>query len=95
MHRIFRKEPEMKKRTRYEIYMDTLNTVKRKRTPAATRTSYSANLPVDRANERIPFLCCRRLLKEQRNGNDRLHRLKSRGGEFLKALETMNTHLDG
>ena len=85
----------MKKRTRYEIYGDALDTVGRNESPATTRISYGANLPVDRANEAPSFLCCRRLLKEQRNGNDLFYRLTSRGGEFLQALETVNKYLDG
>jgi predicted transcriptional regulator len=54
----------MKRRTRYDIYMDTLETIRRKGVSAITRISYGANLPVDRAKEVVGFLQERDLVKE-------------------------------
>ena len=88
-------EPEVKKRTRYEICRDTLDTVREEGITRSHLNILRREPPLDRANEVTSFLCCRRLLNEQRNGNDRFYRLTSRGGEFLQALETVNTYLDG
>ena len=83
----------MKKRTRYDIYMDTLETIRRKGVSPITRISYGANLPVDRAKEVIAFLTERNLVKEE-NDDFRGYRITARGGEFLQALQTVKTYLD-
>ena len=43
----------MERRTRYDIYYDILETVRRKGATGITRISYGANLPVDRAKEAV------------------------------------------
>ena len=83
----------MKKRTRYDIYMDTLDTIRRKGVSPITRISYGANLPVDRAKDVIAFLTERDLVKEE-NDNFRGYRITARGGEFLQALQTVKAYLD-
>ena len=83
----------MKKRTRYDIYLDTLETIRRKGVSPITRISYGANLPVDRAKEVIAFLTERNLVKEE-NDDFRGYRITARGGEFLQALQTVKTYLD-
>jgi predicted transcriptional regulator len=84
----------MKRRTRYDIYMDTLETIRRKGLSAITRISYGANLPVDRAKEVVAFLTKRGLVKEEEYGNTRGFRITARGGEFLQALQTVKMYLD-
>jgi predicted transcriptional regulator len=84
----------MKRRTRYDIYMDTLETIRRKGLSAITRISYGANLPVDRAKEVVEFLTKRGLVKEEEYGNTRGFRITARGGEFLQALQTVKMYLD-
>jgi predicted transcriptional regulator len=61
----------MKRRTRYDIYKDTLETIRRKGVSAITRISYGANLPVDRAKEVVGFLASRGLVKEEEYGSTR------------------------
>ena len=84
----------MKRRTRYDIYMDTLETIRRKGISAITRISYGANLPVDRAKEVVNFLENRGLVKEEEYGNTSGFRITARGGEFLQALQTVKMYLD-
>lgn len=84
----------MKRRTRYDIYMDTLETIRRKGISAITRISYGANLPVDRAKEIVEFLLKRGLVKEEDYGGTRGYRITSRGGEFLQALQTVKMYLE-
>jgi predicted transcriptional regulator len=84
----------MKRRTRYDIYMDTLETIRRKGVSAITRISYGANLPVDRAKDVVGFLSKRGLVKEEEYGSTRGFRITARGGEFLQALQTVKMYLD-
>ncbi|MCD6470019.1 hypothetical protein J7L29_04390 [Candidatus Bathyarchaeota archaeon] len=79
----------MKRRTRYEIYLDVLDAVRRKGAITITRISYSAQLPVDRTKRIVNFLVSKGLLREENIGNRKLYRLTERGGAFLKALKTV------
>lgn len=80
---------ELPKRTKYEIYMDVLQTVRRKGACPITRLSYGAGLPVDRTKKVVKFLVSQGLLKEINVGEKRLYRVTERGGEFLEALRTV------
>lgn len=85
----------MKRRTRYDIYRDTLDTIRQKGVSAITRISYGANLPVDRANNVISYLLDRGLIESEYYGGTRGYRITSRGGEFLQALKTVDIYLNG
>lgn len=80
---------ELPKRTRYDIYRDVLETVRRKGACPITRISYGAGMPVDRAKKVVKFLVSRGLLRELNVGDKRLYRITTRGGEFLEALRTV------
>ncbi len=84
----------MKRRTRYDIYMDTLETIRRKGVSAITRISYGANLPVDRAKEVVSFLTRRGLVKEEDYDGTRGYRITARGGQFLQALQTVKMYIN-
>jgi len=84
----------MERRTRYNIYRDTLETIRRTGSSGITRISYGANLPVDRAREVITYLSERNLVKEELNGQRKAYRMTPRGGEFLQALQTVDMYLD-
>ncbi len=84
----------MKRRTRYDIYMDTLETIRRKGVSAITRISYGANLPVDRAKEVVSFLTRRGLVKEEDHDGTRGYRITARGGQFLQALQTVKMYIE-
>lgn len=83
----------MKRRTRYDIYRDTLETIRRKGVSVITRISYGANLPVDRAKDVVGFLIERGLVREEEYGGNRGYRITARGGEFLQALKTVKMYL--
>jgi len=80
---------ELRKRTRYEIYLDVLETVRRKGACPITSLSYGAGLPVDRTKKVVKFLVLRGLLREVNIGDRKLYRITERGGEFLEALRTV------
>lgn len=84
----------MRKRTRYDIYMDTLETIRRKGVSTITRISYGANMPVDRAKHVVSFLSGRGLVEEENYGSTSGYRMTARGGEFLQALNTVKRYLD-
>jgi predicted transcriptional regulator len=77
------------KRTRYEIYLAILGTVRSRGACPITRLSYAARLPVDRTKTVVEFLLSRGLLKEVNIGDKKLFRITNRGGEFLEALRTV------
>lgn len=78
-----------KRRTRYEIYLDVLNAVRRGGAITITRLSYGAQLPVDRTKRIVDFLVSRGLLGEENTGDRKIYRLTKRGGAFLEALKTI------
>jgi len=79
----------LRKRTRYDIYLDVLETVRRKGACPITRLSYGAGLPVDRTKKIVELLLSQGLLKEVNIGDRELYRITERGGEFLQALRTV------
>jgi predicted transcriptional regulator len=83
----------MMKRNRYDIYMDTLETIRRRGNLGITKISYGANLPVDRANNIVSLLSERGLVKEEQHNGRNGFRITARGGEFLQALKTVKTYL--
>ncbi|MFH1180466.1 MAG: winged helix-turn-helix domain-containing protein [Candidatus Bathyarchaeota archaeon] len=83
----------MERRTRYDIYQDILETVRRKGATGVTRISYAANLPVDRAKEAVEFLIDHGLLEEDEYGGNTKYTITGRGGEFLNALKTVKKYI--
>ena len=83
----------MERRTRYDIYQDILETVRRRGATGITRISYGANLPVDRAKEAVGFLVGHGLLDEDEYGGSIKYTITGRGGEFLKALKTVKKYI--
>ena len=86
-------EIEMERRTRYDIYRDTLESIRRTGPCGITKISYGANLPVDRAREVLLYLSSRNLVKEESYNHRKTYRMTPKGGEFLQALETINLYL--
>lgn len=74
--------------------MDTLETIRRMRLVGITRISYGANLPIDRAKDVLTYLSERNLIKEEEYGQRRGFRITPRGGEFLRALQTVRMYLN-
>jgi predicted transcriptional regulator len=84
----------MERRTRYDIYQDILDTVRRRGATGITRISYGANLPVDRAKESVEFLVAQGLLDEDEYGGNTMYVITGRGGQFLNALKTVKKYLE-
>jgi predicted transcriptional regulator len=84
----------MERRTRYDIYQDILETVRRRGATGITRISYGANLPVDRAKEAVEYLVQRKLLEEDEYGGNTMYVITGRGGQFLNALKTVKKYLE-
>lgn len=80
---------DLGRRTKYEIYLDVLETVRRRGSCPITRVSYGAGIPVDRTKRVVEFLVSRGLLREENISDRRLYRITTRGGEFLEALRTV------
>lgn len=80
---------ELRKRTRYDIYLDVLETVRRRGPSPITRLSYGVGLPVDRTKKVAEFLLSRGLLRKVNIGDREHYRITDRGGEFLQALRTV------
>jgi predicted transcriptional regulator len=83
----------MERRTRYDIYQDILETVRRRGAMGITRISYAANLPVDRAKEAVEFLIGHGLLNDDEYAGNIKYTLTGRGGEFLNALKTVKKYI--
>ena len=79
----------MERRTRYDIYQDILETVRRRGATGITRISYGANLPVDRAKESIGELCERGLLEEDDDDGMRVYKVTVRGHQYLELYKRM------
>ncbi len=84
----------MKKRTRYEIYSDVLEVVRRKGKISITKLSYSVQMPVDRTKRVVNLLVSKGLLKEENIGDKKIYRLTERGGALLEALRTVRKFMD-
>jgi predicted transcriptional regulator len=84
----------MARRTRYDIYLDVLDTIRRRGVSGITRISYGANLPVDRARTAVEFLIERGLVREEEYGGTKGYLLTARGGEFQQALKTVKKYLN-
>ncbi len=84
----------MTRRTRYEMYLDLLETVRGKGFCTITRISYGVRLPVDRTKRIVRFLLLRGLLKEENMGDKKVYRITERGGEFLEALRTIRKFVE-
>ena len=84
----------MERRTRYDIYQDILEAIRRRGAIGITRISYGANLPVDRAKEAVQFLIDRKLIDEEEYGGNRKYVITGKGGQFLNALRTVKKFLD-
>lgn len=79
----------MSRRTKYDIYYEVLEVVRRKGSCPITRISYAVGFPVDRAKKAVEFLILNGLLREENIGDKKVYRITTRGGEFLQALKTV------
>jgi len=84
----------LRKRTKYEIYFDMLESVRRKGKISITKLSYSVQMPVDRTKRVVNLLVSKGLLKEDNIGDKKFYRLTERGGVLLEALRTVRKFMN-
>ena len=78
-----------KRRNKYEIYSELLDTVARKHSCRLTRASYGANLPVDRAKTMLTFLSSRGFVSERKVAGSTMYTITKRGLEYLETFRNM------
>ncbi|MEX2702227.1 MAG: winged helix-turn-helix domain-containing protein [Candidatus Baldrarchaeota archaeon] len=77
------------RRTKYDIYAEILEVVRRLEPCSLTRASYGARLPVDRAKKVIEKLVSAGLLHEELINDKKRYRITGRGLEFLEVYWKM------
>ncbi len=78
--------PQLKKRSRMDIYADILEVLKHRPEGAlVTRVSYGAGLPLDRVKPMLETLANFGLLSVRTAGESRFYHITRRGFEFLDA----------
>ena len=80
---------EERRRTKYDIYADIIETIARKGLCTLTRVSYGANMPVDRAKKEINLLLAHGFITEVQLENSRKYRATKWGLEYLEAVKRM------
>jgi predicted transcriptional regulator/KaiC/GvpD/RAD55 family RecA-like ATPase len=81
--------PTERRRAKYDIYADIIETVARKELCSLTKMSYGANLPVDRAKNLLQFLVSHGFIKESIIGDRKRYRATKRGLEFVDTFKKM------
>jgi len=78
-----------RRRTKYDIYAEILEVIRRLEPCSLTRASYGAGLPVDRAKKFIEKLVSAGLLHEEKINDKKKYSISSRGLEFLETYWKM------
>ena len=78
-----------RRRTKYDIYADSIEVVAKKGICSLTRVSYGANMPVDRAKKTLNFLVSHGFIREVTVGDRRKYRATKWGLEYLETYKRM------
>jgi len=81
--------PNERRRTRYDIYADTIEVIAKKGLCSLTRISYGANMPVDRAKKTLNFLSSHGFIREITVGDHKKYRAIKWGLEYLETFRRM------
>ena len=81
--------PSEQRRTKYDIYADSVEVVAKKGLCSLTRISYGANMPVDRAKKTLNLLVSHGFIREVTVGDRRKYRATKRGLEYLETYKRM------
>ena len=79
----------LRRRTKYDIYAEILEVIRRLEPCSLTRASYGAGLPVDRAKKFIEKLVSAGLLHEEITNDKKKYSISGRGLEFLETYWKM------
>jgi len=80
------------KRSRVDIYAESLDDLQRRRRIRITRTSYAIGTPVDRAKKSLTDLASYRLARIE-DGEETSYSITHRGLEFLDAYWKLDSFL--
>lgn len=81
--------PDERRRTKYDIYADIIEVIAKKGLCSLTRTSYGANMPVDRTKKTLNFLVSHGFLREMTVGDRKKYRATKWGLEYLETFKRM------
>jgi len=77
------------RRTKYDIYADSVEVIAKKGLCSLTRISYGANMPVDRAKKILHLLVSHGFVREITVGDRKKYRATKRGLEYLETFKRM------
>ena len=78
-----------RRRTKYDIYADSIEVIAKKGLCSLTRISYGANMPVDRAKKTLNFLVSHGFVREITVGDRKKYRATKWGLEYLETYKRM------
>jgi predicted transcriptional regulator/KaiC/GvpD/RAD55 family RecA-like ATPase len=78
-----------RRRTKYDIYADSIEVIAKKGVCSLTRISYGANMPVDRAKKTLNFLVSHGFVRELTVGDRKKYRATKWGLEYLETFKRM------
>jgi predicted transcriptional regulator/KaiC/GvpD/RAD55 family RecA-like ATPase len=78
-----------RRRTKYDIYADSIEVIAKKGLCSLTRVSYGANMPVDRAKKTLNFLVSHGFVRELTVGDRKKYRATKWGLEYLETFKRM------
>ncbi len=78
-----------RRRTKYDIYADSIEVIAKKGVCSLTRVSYGANMPVDRAKKTLDFLVSHGFVRELTVGDRKKYRATKWGLEYLETFKRM------
>ncbi len=78
-----------RRRTKYDIYADSIEVIAKKGMCSLTRISYGANMPVDRAKKTLDFLVSHGFIREVIAGDRKKFRATKWGLEYLETYKRM------
>jgi len=78
-----------RRRTKYDIYADSIKVIAKKGLSSLTRVSYGANMPVDRAKKTLNFLVSHGFVREITIGDRKKYRATKWGLEYLETYKRM------
>jgi len=78
-----------RRRTKYDIYADSIEVIAKKGLCSLTRVSYGANMPVDRAKKTLSFLVSHGFVRELTVGDRKKYRATKWGLEYLETYKRM------
>jgi len=78
-----------RRRTKYDIYADSIEVIAKKGLSSLTRVSYGANMPVDRVKKTLSFLVSHGFVRELTVGDRKKYRATKWGLEYLETYKRM------